>query len=649
MATDGDGTITAADIARLAGVGRAAVSNWRRRYEDFPAPVAGSASSPLYALSDIRNWLREAGKSAEVPLDERLWQRLRAHAGGLGLGATLAEAGAFLVYLHRDPADWTAAARGTDAELSRHLTTAIGARADRPATGEEAALPAVDVLRELAEHAGEHGAARTYAYFLGRFAEEHARRTGVPRTEVTAAIAALTTDGEVYDPGCGTGELLAAAARARPIRAAGQDADAAAAGICAARLALHDVPARIGHGHALWTDRFAHLAADSVLCDLMAGDTTWRTAEPGAGPWEYGVPPRGEGELAWLQHALAHARPGGRVIALLPAAVASRRSGRRIRAALLRAGALRAIVALPTAAFAGRTPAPHLWLLTRPAPGCERPSRIVLSDAGSHDLERACAAIGRAGAVYAGEATGDGVEVIDLLDDYVDLNPARHTAGPEPRQAADGYTHARDLLRDAVDTLRGALPELVPARPADHPTTTLADQAKAGGLELLPPSGRLRPGSGSRPVLTGRDVVARRPASERTPPGPGHTQLRSGDVVAALIARRAAVRVIDEPAVLGPGLLAIRPDPARFDPYFLAGFVAVAGRRAHAGGTVSRTDLRHVRIPLLPIGEQRRYGAVFADLWRLAEAAEAAGRLGAQLLDSAFAGIEAGALRPPPE
>src|SRR3954470_16757689 len=68
--------VTAAGIARLAGVGRAAVSNWRRRHADFPKPVGGTETSPSFALADVESWLREQGKLAEVPLRERVWQQL---------------------------------------------------------------------------------------------------------------------------------------------------------------------------------------------------------------------------------------------------------------------------------------------------------------------------------------------------------------------------------------------------------------------------------------------------------------------------------------------------------------------------------------------------------------------------------------------
>jgi len=49
--------MTAAAIARLAGVGRAAVSNWRRRYPGFPKPVGGSPTSPTFDRVEWLAWL----------------------------------------------------------------------------------------------------------------------------------------------------------------------------------------------------------------------------------------------------------------------------------------------------------------------------------------------------------------------------------------------------------------------------------------------------------------------------------------------------------------------------------------------------------------------------------------------------------------
>lgn len=65
--SDGGGAdrITAAAIARRLGLGRAAVTNWRRRYPDFPAPVA-DGSSPLFAWADVERWLVATGKGAQL-------------------------------------------------------------------------------------------------------------------------------------------------------------------------------------------------------------------------------------------------------------------------------------------------------------------------------------------------------------------------------------------------------------------------------------------------------------------------------------------------------------------------------------------------------------------------------------------------------
>jgi transposase-like protein len=58
--------ITAAAIAREAGVVRAAVSNWRRRYPEFPKPVGGSPTSPTFDRAEVEAWLKATGKSDQL-------------------------------------------------------------------------------------------------------------------------------------------------------------------------------------------------------------------------------------------------------------------------------------------------------------------------------------------------------------------------------------------------------------------------------------------------------------------------------------------------------------------------------------------------------------------------------------------------------
>jgi type I restriction enzyme M protein len=67
------------DIARLAGVSRTVVSNWRNRHTDFPAPTAEPASGPVFNRDDIAAWLERhrprAAKTVQpLGFEAKLWQ-----------------------------------------------------------------------------------------------------------------------------------------------------------------------------------------------------------------------------------------------------------------------------------------------------------------------------------------------------------------------------------------------------------------------------------------------------------------------------------------------------------------------------------------------------------------------------------------------
>ncbi|MHB8589378.1 MAG: N-6 DNA methylase [Candidatus Dormibacteraceae bacterium] len=64
MSTD---LLSLTEIARLAGVNRSAVSNWRERYVDFPKPVSMPDSGPLYDRSEVKAWLANRRPDALRP------------------------------------------------------------------------------------------------------------------------------------------------------------------------------------------------------------------------------------------------------------------------------------------------------------------------------------------------------------------------------------------------------------------------------------------------------------------------------------------------------------------------------------------------------------------------------------------------------
>ncbi|MBB6351046.1 HsdM family class I SAM-dependent methyltransferase [Nonomuraea muscovyensis] len=590
-----DPTVNAGDIARLAGVGRAAVSNWRRRHDDFPRPVGGTTNQPLFSLRQVEAWLRRYGKSYQVSLGDRVWQRLRA-AGDLRLGELVAEAGVL-------------------------LTTGSSALDPEPA----------GLVSELAER---HDPLTAYEFLCERYLEAHSRQLSITREETAELMVRLVGagggedgggdggtagGGTVLDPACGVGTLLLAAKAGRVL---GQELSDTSARVTAARLRLRGVAAEIVAGDSMRHDGFAGVRADAVVCDPPFNERAWGYEELTGDPrWEYGLPPRGEPELAWVQHCLAHVRPGGRVAVLMPPAAASRKAGRRIRANLLRAGALRAVVALPGS---------DLWLLRRPAAGERPPSDVLILDA-TDDL----AVVEPAWRAYLDDRSDQTVRIIDLLADEVDMTPARHQRRDDLGRA---FTEARDRFLSAT----AAPPDLkVLEQPLDQPFTTIGDLIKEGLVTVLQAPARMATGAGDVAVLTADDLAQGMAPTGRTSGRQGLVQVQPGDVVASY----SSVRVLAEGGcVLGPHLTLYRVDRRRLDPDFLAGFLRAAGGRVTTGS--SRFDVRRTRLPRLSLAEQGAYGEAFRQLAVLEDALRETSALGQTLIRLGLDGLADGHLHP---
>ncbi|QIQ04466.1 N-6 DNA methylase [Streptomyces liangshanensis] len=692
--------VTAAGIARLAGVGRAAVSNWRRRHADFPQPVGGTETSPSFALGEVERWLRDQGKLAEVPLRERVWQEVSGDPAGAA--SALIRTGCALLLVHERPMVWLELAAAGDvrfaellpAALDDVLTARLGEPGDRPVhtPGSRELRPRVPLLRAVAELAADLGARQAFEFLLGRYLDANPRQYTLTPPDAAALMAALagaTAEGvSVLDPAAGTGTLLRAVPHPGALHAQENVPEPAALG--ALRLALHtDADVRVHAGDTLRADAFPRLAADAVLCHPPFNERNWGHDELAYDTrWEYGFPARTESELAWVQHALARLRPGGTAVLLMPPAAASRRSGRRIRADLLRRGALRAVVALPAGAAPPYGIPLHLWVLRRPAAGDRPPPELLLVDTaalaapgGGRDtvdwpavhgtVLDAWAAFERQGTVEERPGVSGAVSVIELLDDDVDLAPARHLPPPAAASGTAELARVRDRLTDTLRLTHDLVPTAVQAAGPDDPgapaparlpavTVTVGELARAGALVLhaggtgtaapVPPAHPAPP----TPVLTEQDVLAGRAPSGALPEGPPEEPVRTqeGDVVVPVLGGGSLVRVVDAAtagAALGRNLQLLRPDPAALDPWFLAGFLrgTANNRRASSyASTATRLDVRRLRLPRLPLADQRRYGERFRALAAFEDAVRLAGQLGEQLVRGLHDGLTDGSVDP---
>ncbi|MFF9703019.1 N-6 DNA methylase [Streptomyces griseofuscus] len=714
--------VTAAGIARLAGVGRAAVSNWRRRHADFPKPVGGTETSPSFALAEVEGWLRKQGKLAEVPLRERVWQQLAGHPEG-PLTA-LVHAGCTLLLIHERSTVWLAASAGSDGRLARLLpgalaqvlTPRLGALAgvlmsgvgapddvntsdDSQATDRRSTapgvntapttpdvnipdssgasgspstppplLPSVPLLRGAAELAAEVGARQAFEFLLGRHLDANPRQYTLTPAELAALMADLAGPARTaLDPACGTGALLRAVDTRPEQWLHAQDSAPDLAALTALRLALHSrAGVRAAAGDALRADAFPELRADVVLCHPPFNERNWGHDELAYDPrWEYGFPARTESELAWVQHALARLTDGGTAVLLMPPAAASRRSGRRIRADLLRRGALRAVLALPVGAAPPYNIPLHVWVLRRPERNPAAPE-VLLMDTGRFAGEArggpdwtavreavldAWRAFTRAGRLAERPGLARSVPVIELLDDDVDLAPARHLPPPAVADGAEQLAAVRERLGETLRLTTDLTPPAAdPAPPVRWPLTTIGELARAGALVMR------TGGSGGHarlPALTDTDVLAATAPSGTLPESDEEAVLTEpGDVVVPVLGGGSVARVIEEAtagAALGRNLVLLRPDPTALDPWFLAGFLRGTANNRQASSyasTATRLDVRRLQLPRLPLAEQRRYGARFHALDEFERALRHASRLGDHLVRGMYDGLTDGTVAP---
>ncbi|MGG2462555.1 N-6 DNA methylase [Streptomyces sp. RGM 3693] len=705
--------MTAAGIARLAGVGRAAVSNWRRRHADFPKPVGGTETSPAFALRDVEQWLRDQGKLAEVPARERVWQQLVGHPAGAA--AALRQVGAVLLLVHERPAAWRelrGAADDTEltgvlpAMLESVLTGRLGP--EHPVRGlTRAALAhSAALVRAAGDLATTDGAAAAYGFLLGRHLDANPRQYTLTPPGPAALMAELAASAgpptTVLDPACGAGGLLAAAhplshpaPDAAPLTLHGQDADPDLAALTALRLALEAPGAevRVRAADTLRADAFPQLAADAVLLHPPFNERNWGHDELAYDPrWEYGFPARTESELAWVQHALARLRPGGTAVLLMPPAAASRRSGRRIRADLLRRGALRAVIALPAGAAPPNNIPLHLWVLRKPGGTPSPVPQLLVVD--TAPAAKPSASFEPGGTPTAGRDKFDwqtvratavdawrdfdrdgGIEevpgvrrslaAIDLLGDDVDLAPARHLPPPAAAGGPAELARVHDRLTATLARTTALTPHpgadaTAPQPPAARwPLTTVGELARTGALVLRTGgAGTTAPGGAAPAVLTDHDVIGGLAPSGTLPETPTGTPpeepvlVQEGDVIVPVLGGGATARVVDETTAgtaLGRNLTLLRPDTAALDPWFLAGFLRGTANNRQASSyasTATRLDVRRLQLPRLPLAEQRRYGRRFADLATFENALRLASRLGEQLVQGLHDGLTDGSVAP---
>ena len=228
---------------------------------------------------------------------------------------------------------------------------------------------------------------RVYEYFLSQFASAEGKKGGefyTPRCVVKLLVEMLEPyRGRVYDPCCGSSgmfvqsvEFIRAHAsgngnggRARSdISIYGQESNYTTWRLAKMNLAIRGIEGQIAHGDSFHNDRHPDLRADFILANPPFNISDWGGERlAGNQRWQYGTPPKGNANFAWVQHIVHHLAPGGIAgFVLANGSMSSGQSGEgEIRKNLIDAELVDCMVALPGQLFYSTQIPACLWFMAR--------------------------------------------------------------------------------------------------------------------------------------------------------------------------------------------------------------------------------------------------------------------------------------------
>jgi len=217
-----------------------------------------------------------------------------------------------------------------------------------------------------------------YEYLMRHFATESGKSKGQFYTpaEVSRIMAKVIGIGEarsetqtIYDPTCGSGSLLLKAhdeaqhAAGLDLAIYGQENDLATWAIAKMNMFLHDCPsADIWKGNTLssphFTDKGGLKAFDFVVANPPFSDKAWMNGvNTGNDPYNrfaFGVPPKKNGDYAFLLQVLASLKSKGKGAIIMPHGVLFRSNVEAdIRREVVRRGYIKGIIGLPGNLFYG--------------------------------------------------------------------------------------------------------------------------------------------------------------------------------------------------------------------------------------------------------------------------------------------------------
>lgn len=223
-----------------------------------------------------------------------------------------------------------------------------------------------------------------FEYFLGEFALAEGKKGGqfyTPRSIVELLVSMLEPfKGRVMDPCCGSGGMFVQSekfvrehrGRIRDISIYGQESNQTTWRLAKMNLAIRGIESsqvKWNNEGSFLKDALKDVRADYILANPPFNDSDWSGDQLRKDArWQYGAPPAGNANFAWLQHFAFHLAPAGQAgIVLAKGALTSKTNGEgEIRRRMIEEGNLiDCIVNLPAKLFLNTQIPAALWFLAR--------------------------------------------------------------------------------------------------------------------------------------------------------------------------------------------------------------------------------------------------------------------------------------------
>ncbi|MFN7931360.1 MAG: class I SAM-dependent DNA methyltransferase [Blastocatellia bacterium] len=231
-----------------------------------------------------------------------------------------------------------------------------------------------------------------YEYFLGQFANAEGKKGGqfyTPASVVRVIVEMIAPHkGKVYDPCCGSGGMFVQSekfieshgGKFGDISIYGQESNPTTWRLVAMNLAIRGMDFNLGKEPADTFLRPQHqdLRADFAMANPPFNISDWWNERLEGDPrWQYGTPPQGNANFAWLQHILYHLKPNGMAgVVLANGSMSSSQNNEgTIRRAMIQGDVIDAMVALPPQLFFNTQIPACLWFLTKDKRGHGRDRR----------------------------------------------------------------------------------------------------------------------------------------------------------------------------------------------------------------------------------------------------------------------------------